>query len=148
MEGQTTAEVGPQEGTRPRRRKALVLQVHQMVDAIAVRKATSEKKHMEEANRWARQMIPCGDSTAVVNTNYVRNNPFGRRNAEGISLQFCSRDLRERIAGQYYIEIDIRTSHRTMLRARLAALGKRVSLIDEWTLDNEACLTRKHAPDA
>ena len=27
-----------------------------------------------------------------------------------------------------------------MLRARLAALGKRVRLIDEWTLDKEACM--------
>ena len=72
----------------------------------------------------------------------VRNNPFGRRNAEGIGLQFCSRDLRERIAGQYYVEVDIRTSHTTMLRARLAALGKRVRLIDEWTLDKEACAER------
>ena len=141
-EGRTTAEVGPQEGTRPGRRKAPVLQVDQIVDAIAVRKAISEKKYMEEANRWARQIIPCGDGTAVVSTYYVRNNPFGRRNAECISLQFCSRDLRERIAGQYYVEVDIRTSHTTMLRARLAALGKRVRLIDEWTLDKEACAER------
>ena len=77
-EGRTTAEVGPQEGTRPRRRKTPVLQLHQFVDAIAVRKATSEKKHMEVANRWARQMTPCGDVTAIVSTNSVRNNPCVR----------------------------------------------------------------------
>ena len=147
-EGRASAEAGPQKEKRLSKRKTPVLQVHQIVDAIAVRRAASERKYMEEASRWVRHMIPRGDGTASVSTNYVRNNPFGRRNAEGISLQFCSRDLREQIAGQYYVEIDIRTSHPTMLRARLAALGKRVSLIDEWTLDNEACLTRKHAPDA
>ena len=97
---------------------------------------------MEEASRWVRHMIPRGDGTASVSTNYVRNNPFGRRNAEGISLQFCSRDLREQIAGQYYVEIDIRTSHPTMLRARLAAVGKRVRLIDEWVDNKEACAGR------
>ena len=80
-----------------------VLQVLQIVDVVAVRKAASEKKYMEEASRWARHMISHGDGTASVITNYVPNNPFGRRNAEGISPQFCSRDLREEIAGQYYV---------------------------------------------
>ena len=65
--------------------------------------------------------------------------PVWRRNAEGISMQFCSRDLRERIAGQCYVGIDIRASHPTMLRARLTAVGKRVRLLDDWVLNKEAC---------
>ena len=76
-------------------------------------------------------MLPRGDGTATVQTHYVRNSRFGRRNAEGVSLQFCSKELRQRIAGKFYIEIDIKSSHPTMLRTRLARLGKRIKLLDE-----------------
>ena len=56
--------------------------------------------------------------------HYVRNNPFGRRNAEGVSLQFYSKGLRERIAGKFYVELDIKSPQPPMLRTRLAWLGK------------------------
>ena len=69
---------------------------------MAVRKAMADRSLAGEASRWARSMVPRGDGTATVQMQYVRNNPFGRRNAEGVSLQFCSKALRERIAGKYY----------------------------------------------
>ena len=95
-----------------------------------------------EASRWARSIAPRGDGTATVQTHYVRNNPFGRRNAEGISLQSCSKALRERIAGKFYVELDVKSSHPAMLRTRLARLGKRITFLDEWVDDKESCAER------
>ena len=71
---------------------------------------------------------------------YVRNAPFSRRNAEGVSLQFCSKKLRKMIAGGIYAEIDIRASHPTMLQTRLASVGKRIPMLDEWVRDKEATI--------
>ena len=85
-------------------------------------------------------MQPRGDGTAVVRTVYVRNTPFSRRNAEGVSLQFCSKKLRKMIAGGIYAEIDIRASHPTMLQTRLASVGKRIPMLDEWVRDKEATI--------
>ena len=83
-------------------------------------------------------MQPRGDGTATVRTEYVRNTQHSRRNAEGVSLQFCSKGLRQKIAGHTYAEIDISTSHPTMLQTRLASVGKRVPLIDDWVRDKNA----------
>ena len=47
-------------------------------------------------------------------------------------MQFCSKELREHIAGKFYLELDIKSSHPTMLRIRLARLGKRIKFLDEW----------------
>ena len=110
--------------------------VEQLVDAETVRKAAMNES---EACRWARSMTPNGDGTATVHTHYVRSNPFGRRNAEGVSLQFCSKELRERIAGRFYVELDIKSSHPTMLRTRLARLGKRMRRLYDWAEDKDAC---------
>ena len=105
-----------------------MLRVQQLADAEAVRKAAADRETAHEAKRWTREAMPTGDGTAVVITHYVRNTPFSRRNATGVSLQFCSKGLRHRIAGQIYTEIDIRGSHPTMLQTRLASVGKRVLL--------------------
>ena len=141
-EGRRHAEAGPVEAKRGGKEKKPALEVCQLVDAEAVRKATSQPDFAAEALRWARKMNHCGYGAATVETRYVRTNPFGRRNAEGVSLQFCSRELRERIAGRFYIEIDIKGSHPTMLLARLAAVGKRVRFLEEWAQDKEACAGR------
>ena len=85
-------------------------------------------------------MQPRGDGTAVVRTVYVRNTIFSRRNAEGVTLQFCSKGLRQKIAGTIYAELDIKASHPTMLQARLASVGKRIRLLDEWVRDKEATI--------
>jgi len=124
------------------RAKKRVLRVEQLVDAEAVRRAAENRETAQEAKRWAKVMQPRGDGTAVVRTCYTRNTPYSRRNAEGVSLQFCSKGLRWRIAGQIYTEIDIRGSHPTMLRARLASVGKRVPLLDEWVLSRDECVKR------
>ena len=110
----------------------------QLVDAEALRKATADRTTAKEAKRWARVMQPRGDGTAIVRTEYVRNTQHSRRNAEGVSLQFCSKGLRQLIAGQIYVEVDISTSHLTMLQTRLASVGKRVPLIDDWVRDKNA----------
>ena len=140
--GRGSAEEGHLE-EKPDRRKARIvptaLLVEQLVDAEAVRKAAMSEP---EACRWARSIMPNGDGTATVQTHYVRSNPFSRRNAEGVSLQFCSKELRERIAGRFYVELDIKSSHPTMLRTRLARLGKRIRLLDDWAEDMEACAER------
>ena len=57
-------------------------------------------------------------------------------------MQFCSKRLRVLIAGQTYVEVDIRSSHPTMLRTRLASVGKRIRLLDEWVQDREKCAAR------
>ena len=87
-------------------------------------------------------MLPRGDGTATAQTHYVRSSRFGRRNAEGVSLQFCSKEFRKRIAGKFYVELDIKSSHPAMLRTRLARLGKRIRLLDDWAEDKEACAER------
>ena len=115
--GRGSAEEGPPEKKSNRRKARTALIVEQLVDAEAVRKAAMSEP---EACRWARSIMPNGDGTATVQTHYVRSNPFSRRNAEGVSLQFCSKELRERIAGRFYVELDIKSSHPTMLRTRLA----------------------------
>ena len=92
--GRGSAEGGPPDEKPDRRKATTALIVEQLVDAEAVRKAAMSEP---EACRWARSMTPNGDGTATVQKHYVRNNPFGRRNAEGVSLQFCSKELRERI---------------------------------------------------
>ena len=140
--GRAGAEEGPKEEKPDRKKRHPALLVQQIVDAEAVRKATLDRSLSGEASRWARGMLPRGDGTATVQTHYVRNSRFGRRNAEGVSLQFCSKELRQRIAGKFYIEIDIKSSHPTMLRTRLARLGKRIKLLDEWVEDKETCAER------
>ena len=65
---------------------------------------------------------------------------FSRRNAEGVSLQFCSKKLRQMVAGTIYAELDVCASHPTMLQARLASVGKRVPLLDEWVRDKSAVI--------
>ena len=90
-------------------------------------------------------MQPRGDGTAVVRTVYVQNTQFSRRNAEGVSLQFCSKGLRQKIAGQIYVEIDVSASHPTMLQTRLASVGKRVPLLDEWVRDKDAAIAEINA---
>ena len=87
-------------------------------------------------------MQPRGDGTAAVRTVYVQQTQYSRRNAEGVSLQFCSKTLRQRIAGDIYTELDIRGSHPTMLQTRLANVGKRVPLLDEWTRDKSAAIAK------
>ena len=129
--GRAGAEEGPKEEKPDRKKRHPALLVQQIVDAEAVRKATLDRSLSGEASRWARGMLPRGDGTATVQAHYVRNSRFGRRNAEGVSLQFCSKELRQRIAGKFYVEIDIKSSHPTMLRTRLARLGKRIKLLDE-----------------
>ena len=116
--------------------------MRQLVDVEAVRKAASHPNFANEALRWARSVNCCVYGAATVDTRYLRANPFGRRNAEGVSLQFCSKELRERIARRFYIEIDIKGPHPTMLMARLAADGKRVRFIEEWFQNKEACTER------
>ena len=39
---------------------------------------------------------------------------------------------------EIYVEIDMSTSHPTMLQTRLASVGKRVPLIDDWVRDKNA----------
>ena len=46
----------------------------------------------------------------------------------------------QKIAGQVYVEVDISASHPTMLQTRLASVGKRVPLLDEWVRDKEAAI--------
>ena len=77
--GRGSAEEGPPEKKSNRRKARTALIVEQLVDAEAVRKAAMSEP---EACRWARSMTPNGDGAATV--------PFGRRNAESVSLQFCS----------------------------------------------------------
>ena len=139
--GRGGAEEGPRE-EKPNKRRKPTLTVEQLVDAEAVRRATADRSLAGEASRWARSMVPKGDGTATVQTHYVRNNPFGRRNAEGVSLQFCSKALRERIAGKFYVELDVKSSHPTMLRTRLARLGKRIQFLDEWVENKESSAER------
>ena len=128
---------GPKRVVRTKRRG---LRVEQLVDAEAMRKAAEDRTTAQEARRWTRVMQPRGDGTAVVRTVYVRNTPFSRRNAEGVSLQFCSKKLRQMVAGTIYAELDVCASHPTMLQARLASVGKRVPLLDEWVRDKSAVI--------
>ena len=129
--GRGGAEEGPKEAQKDKNRKKPELVVEQLVNAGTVRQAIADRSVAGEASRWARNMWPRGDGTATVQTHYVRNNPFGRRNAEGVSLQSCSEALRERIAGEFYVELDVKSSHPTMLRTRLARIGKRIQHLDE-----------------
>ena len=119
-----------------------MLTVEQLIDAEAVRRATADRSLSGEASRWARSMIPNGDGTATVKTHYVRSKSFGRRDAEGVSLQFCSKALQERIAGKFYAELDVKSSHPTMLRTRPARLGKRIQFLDEWVENKESSAER------
>jgi ribonuclease HI len=107
-EGREGAVEDEPERKQAPRRKNRVLRVQQLVDAEAVRKAARDRTTATEAKNWAREMQPRGDGMAVVVTYYTRNTPFSRRNAEGVSLQFCSKKLRQQIAGGIYTEIDIR----------------------------------------
>ena len=138
--GEEEGSTGPKEAKRTRATRTRVLRVEQVVDARRVREAMDDAETAAEARRWAACMVPRGDGTAAVETHYVRNNPFARRNAEGVSLQFCSKNLRQKIAGEIYTEIDIKGSHPTMLRAQLSRVGYRLPLLDRWVDDREACV--------
>ena len=52
---------------------------------------------------------------------------------------------RQKIAGQIYVEIDVSASHPTMLQTRLASVGKRVPLLDEWVRDKDAVIAEINA---
>ena len=140
--GREAASEDAPEPRRVQRTKRRGLRVVQLVDAEAVRRATDDRTTAQEAKRWARVMQPRGDGTAAVRTVYVQQTQYSRRNAEGVSLQFCSKTLRQRIAGDIYTELDIRGSHPTMLQTRLASVGKRVPLLDEWTRDKSAAIAK------
>ena len=139
-EGRKLATEEAPEPKRVVRTKRRGLRVEQLVDAEAVRRAAGDPATALEAKRWARVMQPRGDGTAVVRTVYVRNTQFSRRNAEGVSLQFCSKKLRQMIAGDIYAELDVSASHPTMLQARLTSVGKRVPLLGEWVRDKSAVI--------
>ena len=138
--GREGAEPNAPVPERARRTKRRGLQVVQLVDAEAVRKAAEDRGTAQEAKRWARAMQPLGDGTAAVRAVYVQQTQFSRRNAEGVSLQGCSKGLRQKITGAIYTEVDVRASHPTMLQARLASVGKRIPLLDEWVRDKKAAI--------
>ena len=55
-------------------------------------------------------------------------------------MQFCSRELRQLIAGDIYVEIDIKGSHPTMLREQLRRVGVSIALLDKWVTDRAGCI--------
>jgi len=142
------AEGGIEEGksgpkqTRKRQKRTPVLKLEQIVDAQKVREAAESGRRgsAAEARRWLAKLVPRGDGTAAVEVIYTRTNPSARRNAEGVSLQFCSRELRQWIAGGIYVEIDVKGSHPTMLRAQLRRVGVSIQLLDRWVTDRAGCI--------
>ena len=124
---------------RPRHR---VLRLEQLVDAAAVREALQDRELAAEAQNWARKMEPRGDGTAAVQSHYVRYTATSRRKPEGLSLQGASQKLRTRIAGRYYVAVEVTDVAATMLQARLARVGKRVRMLDEWCQDRERCAAK------
>ena len=129
--------------TPPKRRTVLRLQ--QKVDAQKVREAAEGRNGADEAKRWLTKLRPNGDGTATVEVVYTKTNPYARRNAEGVSLQFCSKELRQKIAGDIYVEVDIKGSHPTMLRAQLRRVGVSVPLLDRWVTNRVACMDELRA---
>ena len=141
-EEQASASAEEQRGRR-RPRRAPAARFQQRVDLSRVRAAA--ESGCQEAQRWLRQLQPTGDGMATVEAVYTRTNPFSRRNAEGINLQFPSRGLRQYIAGEVYVEIDIRASHPTMLQERLRRVGARIPLLDKWNADRAGCIAEVRA---
>ena len=139
--GEEAASTAQSRDEGPRRRsqkRAQVLRLQQVVDASRVRRAA--ERGCREARRWLVKLQPSGDGMAVVEVIYSKTNPFSRRNAEGVSLQFCSRELRGEIAGEIYVEIDIKGSHPTMLREQLRRVGVSIPLLDKWVTDRAGCI--------
>ena len=124
---------------RPRHR---ALKLEQLVDAAAVREALLDRELAVEAQRWARKMEPRGDGTAAVQSHYVRYTATSRRKPEGLSLQGASPKLRTRIAGRLYVALEVTDAAAAMLQARLARVGKRVRMLDEWCQSSEQCAAK------
>ena len=112
------------------------------MDAAAVREALQDRELAAEAEKWARKMEPRGDGTAAVQSHYVRHTATSRRKPEGLSLQGASQKLRTRIAGRYYVAVEVTDVAATMLQARLARVGKRVRMLEEWCQDRERCAAK------
>ena len=57
-------------------------------------------------------------------------------------MQGASPKLRTRIAGRFYVAVEVTDVAAAMLRARLARAGKRVRMLDEWCQDRERCAAK------
>ena len=53
----------------------------------------------------------------------------------------CSSAVKN-FGNEFYVEMDIKSFHPTMLCTRLARLGKRIRLLDDWAEDKEASAER------